>query len=100
MAMVLLIEDELTATDKPAARVKLQNEVETASIPPLQVLQTYAPTKIALIAPPYEFAPFDPPEPVDVTALQFQQDASIMRTVTPVALVEPLLLLLPISDML
>jgi hypothetical protein len=51
---------------------------------------------MALIDPPYEFAPTDTSE-LDVTALQLEQGALLMITLNPLAVVDPheLVLLLP-----
>ncbi len=51
---------------------------------------------MALIDPPYEFAPTDTLE-LDVTALQVEQGELLMITLNPLAVVDPheLVLLLP-----
>ena len=43
---------------------------------------------MALVDPPYEFAPADTLE-LDVTALQLEQGALLMLTLNPLAVVDP-----------
>jgi hypothetical protein len=59
------------------------------------LLQEYAPTKSALTAPPYEFAPEESPREL-LTALQLEQQESLTRTDTPLTLVSSHLLLLAV----
>jgi hypothetical protein len=82
--------ESLTCTDTPltlvASHVLL---LESVSLK----LQEYAPTKSALIAPPYEFAPKESPRAL-LTALQLEQPESLTCTDTPLTLVASHVLLL------
>jgi len=82
--------ESLTCTDTPltlvASHVLLLEALQL-------LLQEYAPTYSALIAPPYEFAPSDAP-PELLTALQLEQPESLTCTDTPLTLVASHVLLL------
>jgi hypothetical protein len=57
-------------------------------------LQEYDPTYKTLIDPPYEFAPHDEPPLVVVNTLELKEAVFCTRTVTPLAVVAPHVLLL------
>jgi hypothetical protein len=80
----------LTRTDTPLTLVALHVLLLKAV---LLKLQEYAPTKSALIAPPYEFAPRDVPMEL-LFALQLEQPESLTCTDTPLTLVASHTLLL------
>jgi hypothetical protein len=82
--------ESLTCTDTPLKLVALHVLLLKAAS--LQ-LQEYAPTKSALIAPPYEFAPEESPREL-LTALQLEQPESLTCTDTSLTLVASHALLL------
>jgi hypothetical protein len=82
--------ESLTCTDTPLTLVASHELLLVAS---KLLLQEYAPTYSALIAPPYEFAPKDTLSE-RLTALQLEQPESLTCTDTPRTLVASHVLLL------
>jgi hypothetical protein len=82
--------ESLTCTDAPLTMVSSHVLLLEAL---LLKLQEYAPTYNALIAPPYEFAPRDPPMEL-LKARQLEQPESLTCIDTPLTLVASHLLLL------
>jgi hypothetical protein len=82
--------ESLTCTDTPLTLVASHLLLLETVLPKLQ---EYAPTYSALIAPPYEFAPYDDLLEL-LTALQLEQPESLTCTNTPLTLVASHLLLL------
>ncbi len=82
--------ESLTCTDTPLTLVSSHVLLLKAV---LLKLQEYEPTKSALIAPPYEFAPKEFPREL-LTALQLEQPESLTTTNTPLTLVASHVLLL------
>jgi hypothetical protein len=82
--------ESLTCTDTPLTLVA--SHLLLLEFSSLE-LQEYAPMYIALIAPPYEFAPKDKSSEL-LTALQLEKRESLTCTETPLTLVVSHLLLL------
>ncbi len=87
--------ESLTCTDTPLTLVASHSLMLSAL---KLLLQEYAPTKSALIAPPYEFAPEDVFNEL-LTALQLEQPESLTCTDTTLTLVALHVLLLKAASL-